>query len=225
MGAKTLFSHTGRIAWKDLTELFRNRFGLVLLIVMPLFMMVMVGFIYQTSGAKNLPVAIVNDDSGFGNSTFPSQVFIAGLEQINNQTHFLQFSNATSVSDLKDLIQKGRLLQDIKEAAPAGHNILDLWKTCRKLLNDISPGDSVEEIEQINRLIAEFCRVDPKSTAFRYPEDREGKPSLPGIKHVNIRNVADVIEKISAILESANAVIGEYLLIKDEVEREYYSDL
>lgn len=111
MGAKTLLSHTGRIAWKDLVELFRNRFGLVLLIVMPLFMMVMVGFIYQTSGASNLPVAIVNEDAGFGNSTLlsPSQLFITGLQQINNQTHFLKLSNATSVADLKDMIQKGTL--------------------------------------------------------------------------------------------------------------------
>ena len=82
-----------RIAWKDLTELFRNRFGLVLLIVMPLFMMVMVGFIYQSGGASNLPVAIVNEDMGFGNTTLPSQVFINGLQQINNQTHYLKFSN------------------------------------------------------------------------------------------------------------------------------------
>jgi ABC-2 type transport system permease protein len=109
MTAKTLFSHTMRIAWKDLTELFRNRFGLVLLIVMPLFMMVMVGFIYQSGGASNMPVAIVNQDAGFGNSTLPSQVFINGLQQINNQTHYLKFSNATSVADLKDLIQKGSL--------------------------------------------------------------------------------------------------------------------
>jgi ABC-2 type transport system permease protein len=109
MGAKTLLSHTARIAWKDLVELFRNRFGLVLLIVMPLFMMVMVGFIYQSNGASNLPVAIVNEDVAFGNSTLPSQLFITGLQQINNQTHFLQFSNATSVADLKDMIQKGTL--------------------------------------------------------------------------------------------------------------------
>ena len=51
MTAKSLLSHSARIAWKDLTELFRNRLGLVLLIVMPLFMMVMVGFIYPSSNS------------------------------------------------------------------------------------------------------------------------------------------------------------------------------
>jgi ABC-2 type transport system permease protein len=109
MTAKTVLRHSLRIAWKDLLELFRNRLGLVLLIVMPLFMMVMVGFMYQSGGATNMPVAIVNEDQGYANSTLPSQVFINGIQAINNQTHFLLFSNSTSVADLKDLIQKGQL--------------------------------------------------------------------------------------------------------------------
>jgi uncharacterized phage infection (PIP) family protein YhgE len=75
MGAKNLFSHSFRIAWKDITELFRNRLGLVMLIVMPLFMMTMIGFIYPSNGTtvSNLPVALVNEDSGFGNSTIPAK--------------------------------------------------------------------------------------------------------------------------------------------------------
>ncbi len=110
MGAKTLLSHTGRIAWKDLTELFRNRLGLVLLIVMPLFMMVMVGFIYPSNGTvTNLQVGLVNEDSGFHNSTLPSQSFLLGLEAINNQTHLLVISNVASVADIKDMVQKGNL--------------------------------------------------------------------------------------------------------------------
>jgi ABC-2 type transport system permease protein len=110
MGAKTLLSHSFRIAWKDLTELFRNRLGLVLLVVMPLFMMVMVGFIYPSNGGSNdLPVAIVNEDSGFNNSTLPSQTFIMGLQQINNQTHFLAFSNVSNMAEVKDMVQRGDL--------------------------------------------------------------------------------------------------------------------
>ena len=108
MGAKTLFSHSMRIAWKDLTELFRNRLGLVLLIVMPLFMMVMVGFIYPSNGTvTNLQVGLVNEDSGFHNSTLPSQSFLMGLQTINSQTHMLVITNVSSTADIKDMIQKG----------------------------------------------------------------------------------------------------------------------
>jgi ABC-2 type transport system permease protein len=109
MTVKTLFSHTLRIAWKDLVELFRNRLGLVLLILMPLFMMVMVGFIYPSSGstATNLPVAMVNEDVGFNQSTLPSQTFIMTLQQINHQTSMMILSNASSAADIKSLVQKG----------------------------------------------------------------------------------------------------------------------
>ncbi len=62
MTAITILQHSFRIAKKDLTELFRNRLGLVLLIVMPLFMMVMVGFIYPSSGTiTDLKVGMVNE--------------------------------------------------------------------------------------------------------------------------------------------------------------------
>jgi len=109
MGAKSLLSHSLRIAWKDLTELFRNRLGLVLLILMPLFMMVMVGFIYPSNGvsASNLPVALVNEDAGYGNSPTESQNFIMGLQQINSNTSMLALSNASSASDIKSMVQKG----------------------------------------------------------------------------------------------------------------------
>ncbi len=108
MGAKTLLSHSFRIAWKDLMELFRNRLGLVLLILMPLFMMVMVGFIYPSGNSvSNLPVALVNEDAGYGNSTIASQTFIMGLQQINSQTGMFVLSNASSMGDIKDMVQRG----------------------------------------------------------------------------------------------------------------------
>src|SRR3990170_3209300 len=111
MGAKSLLSHSLRIAWKDLVELFRNRLGLVLLVVMPLFMMVMVGFIYPSNGnsISNLPVALVNEDAGYGTSTIASQTFIMGLQQINSQTGMFALSNASSMGDIKDMIQRGDL--------------------------------------------------------------------------------------------------------------------
>jgi ABC-2 type transport system permease protein len=109
MGTKTLLSHSFRIAWKDILELYRNKFGLVLLIVMPLFMMAMVGFIYPTSGssASNLPVAIVNSDAGYNSSTVASQTFISVLQQINSKTGMMKLTTASSAADIKNLIQRG----------------------------------------------------------------------------------------------------------------------
>ncbi len=110
MTAQTILQHSFRIAKKDLTELFRNRLGLVLLIVMPLFMMVMVGFIYPSNGTvSNLQVGLVNEDSGFNGNFTASQSFITGLQQINNQTHALIITNINTTADLKDKVQRGEL--------------------------------------------------------------------------------------------------------------------
>lgn len=110
MTAQTILKHSFRIAWKDLLELFRNRLGLVLLVVMPLFMMVMVGFIYPTNGTvTDLQIGVVNQDAGFNGVYLPSQGFLTGLNQINDQTHMLIMSNVSSLDELKDLVQRGQL--------------------------------------------------------------------------------------------------------------------
>jgi ABC-2 type transport system permease protein len=109
MGAKNLLSHSLRIAWKDTVELERNRFGLILLVIMPLFMMGMIGFIYPTStnSATNLPVAIVDQDAGFHNSTVASQAFTSVLQEINERTSMLKLTSVATTADLKNSIQNG----------------------------------------------------------------------------------------------------------------------
>jgi ABC-2 type transport system permease protein len=103
-----IISNSFRIAWKDLLELFRNRLGLVMLILMPLFMMVMVGYIYPSNSTlSNVPVALANQDAPFYGSTAGSQAFLSVLQGINNSTGMLTIMNATGVDEIKDLVQKG----------------------------------------------------------------------------------------------------------------------
>jgi ABC-2 type transport system permease protein len=108
MGTKSLLSHSFRIAWKDTMELFRNKMMLVMLVVMPLFMMVMVGFIYPSNNTiSNVHVAVANQDAGFEGSTVGSQTFLAVLNGINNNTGMLVITNASSIDSIKDMVQKG----------------------------------------------------------------------------------------------------------------------
>lgn len=122
---------------------------------------------------------------------------------------------------IKDLIHQARRLQDINEPFPKTHRIDELWRICHRLLSQIAPGDSEGELKHITRLIDEFSTVDPTSMAFRYPEDKDGNRSLPGITHINLRIVKEVVGKISVIIEGAGAMVGEYLSFKREMEREY----
>jgi len=108
MSAKALMSNSFRIAWKDLTELFRNRLGLVMLILMPIFMMGMVGYIFPSNNSiSNIKVGLINQDTPFNGTTYGSQAFLDALNQVNVQTHMLDISNATDLTALKDSVQKG----------------------------------------------------------------------------------------------------------------------
>jgi ABC-2 type transport system permease protein len=110
MGARTLVSNSFRIAWKDLMELFRNRLGLVMLVLMPIFMMGMVGFIFPSNNSlDHVPVALANQDAGFGGSTVGSQIFLTALNGINEQTGMMDISNATNLNALKESVQKGEI--------------------------------------------------------------------------------------------------------------------
>ncbi|MCW4034219.1 MAG: ABC transporter permease, partial [Candidatus Bathyarchaeota archaeon] len=107
MGAKKMISNSFRIAWKDTMELFRNRMGLVLLILMPIFMMAMVGFIYPSeTSLNNVSISVVNEDTGFGGVDL-SSTFIMTLNTINDQAEMMTLSNAPSLEEVKDMIQAG----------------------------------------------------------------------------------------------------------------------
>jgi ABC-2 type transport system permease protein len=110
MGAKTLLSHSFRIAWKDTMELFRNKMMLVMLILMPLFMMVMVGFIYSSDASmSNVPIALANQDSGYSGSFVGSQTFTAALQQINDNTGMMKLSSVSCVDEIKTLVKNGEI--------------------------------------------------------------------------------------------------------------------
>ena len=102
MNIKNVISHSLRVAWKDLIELFRNRMGLVMLVLMPIFMMSMVGFIYPSdTPMSNVSVALVNEDEGYG-----SVVLIAALEKMNNSTNMMTIIDASSLDEVRDMIQR-----------------------------------------------------------------------------------------------------------------------
>lgn len=95
------------IAWKDLLDFSRNRMGLVMLIVMPLFMMGMVGFIFPSnSNPTNVPVALANLDAGHGNSSLSAK-FVTQLEAANNKSKMMDLSTVPSADDVKTAIQNG----------------------------------------------------------------------------------------------------------------------
>jgi hypothetical protein len=124
--------------------------------------------------------------------------------------------------ELKGLLQTCGQLLEIQEEGWQHHAIDKLWLRCRTHLEAISPGASATELAETGRLIAELATVDPTSFAFRYPEDKKGGLSLPGLTHINLGNVRDVAEKIELMLSCARAVVDRELEWKWDMATEHY---
>jgi ABC-2 type transport system permease protein len=104
-----MISHSLMIAWKDLIELYRNKLGLIMLVLMPIFMMSMVGFIYPSdTSISDVSVALVNEDEGYGNYS-ASAMLIMALEKMNNSTGMMTITNASNLDEVRDMIQRGEV--------------------------------------------------------------------------------------------------------------------
>jgi len=113
MGIERVLRHSAWICWKDLLEFSRSKLRVAMLIIMPLFMMMMVGFIFPSGTTlHDQPIAVANLDSGATGSSYGS-TFVASLEYINNQTHVMKLSDATDFDQIKTQIQDGTLVGGI----------------------------------------------------------------------------------------------------------------
>ena len=120
---------------------------------------------------------------------------------------------------LKQLIRSGSMLLDIlHNSKKPHHGIYQYWKQCRSILENIWPNEKAADFNIIEECVAEFVRVDPSSTGFRYPTSKNGSLSLEGLTHINLRNLGEVMNRIAALLDSASTGIEELIQNKNDVE-------
>jgi ABC-2 type transport system permease protein len=109
MGVRRVLRHSAWICWKDLLEFSRSKLRLVMLVLMPLFMMMMVGFIFPTgSTISHTPVAIANQDVMVDGTSLGSGLVVQ-LEAANNKTGMMDLRVATGYDDIKTMIQSGKV--------------------------------------------------------------------------------------------------------------------
>ena len=105
MGIKNELSHTLWIMWKDLMELKRSKMRMAMMVLMPLIMMAMMSFMFPSSNSvRNIPVAIVNADSGSMGSDI-----ISAIEQMNSDSGMI-LKNASSEQEARNMIVEGSAL-------------------------------------------------------------------------------------------------------------------
>jgi hypothetical protein len=117
MGARRVLRHSAWICWKDLLEFGRSKMRLVMLVLMPLFMMVMVGYIFPSGTTiSNQPVALANQDAGITLVLPPANtsqtmnlgsLFVTELQAVNNETGMMDLRPSSGFDDIKNQIQDG----------------------------------------------------------------------------------------------------------------------
>lgn len=124
---------------------------------------------------------------------------------------------------LKKIIIDGSHLLDKDAKITESHYLDKLWVRCRKIIEEVWPDGDKQVLDRIEQSILNFVNVDPSSTSFRYPIDKNDNPSLPGIRHINLRNLSDMIKSTTTDLEGVYFCISGYLDNKHEIES-YYTD-
>ncbi|MFA5135172.1 MAG: ABC transporter permease [Patescibacteria group bacterium] len=102
-----VFIDSYRMARKDLLDFFRDRMQLVFFIIMPIFMMIMTGFIFPTENSlKDIPLGIANQDTGQMSTTM-TEVF-AEMKTSDGDTIF-SVQTYSDAAELKDAIKAQKI--------------------------------------------------------------------------------------------------------------------
>ncbi len=106
MSIKDILTDSYHIMVKELLEVTRNRMQLVLMIIMPLLLLIMFGFIYPntTDMPQNMPVALI-DLSHSGDSAS----FIAQLQAMSDKSVKMVFKTVDSVDEARKMINRNEI--------------------------------------------------------------------------------------------------------------------
>lgn len=119
---------------------------------------------------------------------------------------------------LKQIISDGRKLLGEGSSYPIHHELDKLWPTVKGLIRKIwSEEPDHPDFKAVEHFIAEMTAVDANSTAFRYPKTKDGNNTLQGLRHINLRHLAECIHSISELLDGVSCGIRAYLESKNEM--------
>jgi hypothetical protein len=123
---------------------------------------------------------------------------------------------------LKKLIMDCKKLFDEQPDFPKVHDLRKLWADCRQLLEKLEPKVEQKDLGAVDEGIQQFCELDPSSESFRYPSSKKGDKSLPSdLTYINLRNLSDLMEKLSGFFEAGEMMVSVYLDYKHDLERDF----
>lgn len=141
-----------------------------------------------------------------------------------------------SIIDAAAFVTDYTLIRSECETLVNSHDLAKLWKLARPILNPTcelggSPPLPPDDLEGVDSYIDQLHHHDPDGQRFRYSTIKaKGQktatlPSLPAdLTHINIRNFADSMEKLSDYLEGLDDWIGDLVDAKLEYQAQCMRD-
>jgi hypothetical protein len=103
-----------------------------------------------------------------------------------------------------------------------GHRLKPLWDRVRSFIEENWPDAPGDDLDAVEACLVEFDSYDPKSFSFRYPMDKNGDPVLPQeLTLIDLRALAEVMERLSGLLNGNMDGLGHFLEVKRELEGWY----
>lgn len=111
---------------------------------------------------------------------------------------------------IKAIIASARILEleNTKGTYPKHHNLRNLWDEAKRLVKQHYGPQSPPELDHVDPCINEFDEHDPDSFAFRYPTDKHENPTLQDIRHINLRNLCETMERLRSLLDCIASDLG-----------------
>jgi len=116
--------------------------------------------------------------------------------------HYLELSIKTQIRECQVLQGIERPVKPKSEAqrilAAQGHDLAGLWAYLQQLVPGVYPDLPVSVVNEIDRVVSAFARLDPRGDEARYPLTRFDERTLRDLREINLRHLAEDIERADA---------------------------
>jgi hypothetical protein len=102
---------------------------------------------------------------------------------------------------LKELVLTTSELKGRNAPIPRTHDLSKLWKRVRPMLQGRPLKVDEHETWEVEGLLATAQALDPFATDWRYPQNRNGKPSGKGLKAVNPAGLSQLLSGLGDYLD------------------------
>ncbi len=127
---------------------------------------------------------------------------------------------------LKELIIMGyRYLDEAKDFHDE-HSLMKLWNVYRKeIIEKITDDIPKEDLDNVQRIIAQFADEDPDSMSFRYPVSKApNRTPLLKRETIDLENFKKVMDKLIFFFDWQWDMLSNMLDIKAEMIADMYSE-